>query len=325
MEIKIGTIDFSVGGTKQIDKFPVGIYQDLDLFLDLTVTITGGTTSGTPVAGGAFKIIRNMFIVKNGKTLKQIDGEGLKIKNLVDNKKTAYSRDLQSGDIGSYSVQTSLEWNFESEYLLDEQVEVPADVDDSGNEIFETISQQKLTALPVKQEDSVQLVVEWGTLSDLLSGGDRTVTVSGNMTVVARILEGYSFDLFRLVSRDSDIEEANVAVQNDWRKKLPQSGDLQRLFIYHSAGDAGLSRVKIYADTSNLLFDVPAAQLKQKAAKDTGVDLPSGWFLVDLNSEGKISKGLLTRQYALVEIALDVSTNGNIEIYVDDIVAQEAL
>jgi len=312
-EIKVGSIDYASGQIKNFDDFVLSdLYQDLSLRVNLSLVISGGTTSGTPVVGGSYGIIKNLYVILGGKTIKSIDGAGLRIKNFIDDKKDIESNDLSSGNAGTYAINCNLEWNFESEFLGEDKKIYSVDGEDVE------VRDKDITTLN-PNGNTLAIKIEWGTTTDLITGGDRTLALTGTLDVVSRVRDDVPIGILKVYQRDSDIQISAVPISDDYRKKLPQGGVLQRL-LFKFDNDTDVSQIRIYANDSTLLYYFDTAQLKGKNKHDNQIDLPSGWFLLDFNPAGDIDGGIDSDDYSKIEVSLKLVAQSDVEIYIDDII-----
>lgn len=205
---KQGYIDYSSGNLKTFSIANDNLLNKISLRLKADITISGGTTSGSVVSFSPVTFLQRIELVLNGKdTIVSISGKDLFVLNQIETSRANELITLASGDAQSNSmIYSTINIDFR---LLNTLV-------------------PNLTVLNARLFDDITLKLTWGTTADLISGGDRSITVNDMKLWVTTEEETTQFTTpNNVLKKIATIEQVITASGN-------QTIDLPRGAIYHN-------------------------------------------------------------------------------------------
>jgi hypothetical protein len=304
-ERKVGTIAFA-NSTFGVDLFgpngglPLLVYEYWILRLTGTLTISGGTTNGTPVVENPRTLIKAVQVVVTGltgDTFIDIPMTDLVIlTNFIGRRPGIAPQEtaVTSGAIGAT--------NFVGEYYL------PFALEDMTNPYRGFFASNRYA--------QVRLRILWGTTTDLVSGGDRTLALT--VTGVDVWVREYSFDTrFEsntdyLLHQRVNVKQVsiNAAAQTNFDIEIPRTASFLRGVLIKQYTDnpetpittliGNEQQVTLIYNDNDRKFEFTWNQLIRKNREDYAplnpaggpFAFPTGYAFVDLTpGEGRGASG----------------------------------
>jgi hypothetical protein len=190
---------------------------DIILFIAGRLTIAGGAVSGAAVEDNPFTILKNIAL-KNGSTaLLNIRGEMLKMLNYYDYGVSPVEVPVASGNIGVYDFSGMLKLNVQ---------------------MLRTIAPESLS-LEMWKKDDLLVELTFGTVEDLVLGGDRTKTLSA-VTVSVSTNEETSrkFPYPQYPEKRLSYQERTLAANftGEVKFEIPRGNQVRRIQVIHLDG-----------------------------------------------------------------------------------------
>ena len=259
-------------------------YRSLTLRLAGSITVAGGSTSGTPYLAGCAKLINRVSIRRDGKdTVVDLTGEDLYILNKMLYKTAVQELNLPNGDANAnQAVNVTLRVPFEN--LL-------------GIKPFDTLLQSVGLS-------SLDMIIEVNSAaSAVIDGGDRTVSVGTTaftLTVTSDEETGvanFNFGNIRLYKAQS---VAPAGASNAFQIKPISVGNMYKgfLLITKAAATAGdldsavVDNIKLKSGSESFV-DVKASTIQGENKIDQQLEsLIAGVYYLDLMPDGRLNAAL---------------------------------
>jgi hypothetical protein len=284
-------------------------YRSLSLRLAGSITVSGGSTSGTPFAAGCSKLISRVTIRRDGKdSIVDLTGEELHILNSYLYKSAVDQTNLANGDAATnQAVNTTLKVPFEN--LL-------------GIKPFDTLLQSVGLS-------SLDMIIEINSAaSAVIDGGDRTVAVGSTtftLTVTSDEETGvanFNFGNIRLYKAQS---VSPAGASSAYQIKPISVGNYYKGFLMitkvaATAGDLDstlATNVKLQSGSETF---INAKGLVIRGENKTALQLASliaGVYYIDLMPDGRLNATLdVTPQSGRqsLELEIDVAKAGSIDV-----------
>lgn len=249
-----------------------------------SITISGGTTSGTVKDSNPLQFIRSIEVRREGKdTLMKISPDILHRINQIFYGTRPDISGLANGDA---QANTAVRGSFIIPF-----------------EVLKGIS-PKDTFLKAGGLSSLDLIVDVGAASDLVQGGDRTIAVGTTaFTVIVETLEEIGLENFIFGDmKQYLVAEPEIAASSDnfQIKPIPVGNEYYAFVLVAKAdnilNNSIINRIKLKSG-SEVFFDVDADSLKYDNKRQFGIEtFPDGYYVLFLTPDGLLNSTLDTRQ-----------------------------
>ena len=264
-----------------------------------TLTISGGTTSGTPLDNMNF--IKDIEVILDGKnSIKNFDGLGIVEKNRLMHGLAITPTPVASGDAAAYSFRSPFVIHFEG-------IRNKSPID---------------TLLNARHFKEILLKISFGSSADFITGGDRTLALTNTMVNVIsedtitpdvkffQNTETYSTFTIAAVGENSPIElPKNGLIRRIWMKTLTTGGAVSDSIINYVDIQTNLG----YFPFKKFYFDM----LKDYNEMMFGIRPSTGWACIDFTSEGSRKFMLNANAYSKVDLIVNATAAGSMLIYYD--------
>lgn len=312
---KIGSIDYAAGGQKFLNlpkDFP---YLGLNLRLTGRLTISGGTTSGTPWEENPMTLIERIRVygTKLGGAVEVVNIDAATLVNGIVNPFKGTKQELMavsSGAAAAYDFAADIEVPLHSLGLVEEAI--------IGS------------SLPAHIFDELTLEIKWrdGSQSNgggLISGGDRALALTAygstsgvpSISVVGKQLQSIDFSVFRpglsKIYKKTLVTEAIESA----RKEPLNKGSFYRTLLFKAFTDANerplsnsfLNNVRLLI-SGNAKEDWPFNQLQAENKGEFNLEVVNkGYGIIDFCQSGDPSTMLDTTMFAVMGISLETELN----------------
>lgn len=302
---KLGSIAWGENEVKSFDLPRNYAYQKLLLYLTASITVAAG--GATAFAEGAWKLIKNISIVGNGKdVIWYIDGAAL-----------ARYGHLFRGVVSASAVPNAegAAQAMNSFMILD----------------FAMLRSIKPidTILNAFAYSTLELRITWGSKSDMYSANTANVTINSaklNLETLESIgnqggMIAKVFTLEKEVTATSSDFSLSIPVRNAYR------GFLIRAEVDGNPSDAVINSLKIASGADTFVF-TDWAVLRNDNKLDFDLEtMPTGYAFVDFCPDGYLSEALATQKMANLDIVFDVAKQvgtNKITVYPVELVTKAA-
>ena len=249
-----------------------------------SVTISSGTTSGTPKTASPCQILGNFEVRRDGKdTLFRMPAENAYITNKIFYGTAGAISGLASGDAQSNTAVYA-------------EIIIPFEVLKGVSPIDTLVKAGGLSSL--------DLLVNVGAAADMVSGGDRTIAVGSTaFTLVVETLE--ELGLENWVFGDMKqylVSSADVSASSDnfQIKPIPVGNEYYAFILRARAENLDLNtiinRIKLKSG-SEVFFDVDATSLQYSNKRDFQIESwPAGYHVLMLSRDGLLNSCLDVRK-----------------------------
>lgn len=257
------------------------------------LTISGGAASGTVVDGAPVSLLKKIEVKLNGQdTVKTFTGFQRWLKNkyylsLIDGEEQV---GITSGDIGVYSFYSEIRIPF-------------ALIRGVARDSF-LLNTPQLTGL--------QLSISYGDETNLISGGDRTLAISGCKTTVY----GRGVETVGVFSRSQEGYLHNVVSSANTRleiRDLPRGSQLKNLMLLvvdnGVRDNALINNIKVMYQGNNSIVDLPFNVVRNKNVEAFNIShsyLEDGIAIIDFDIDG-LMENLVDTSLGEIHLELDVN------------------
>lgn len=289
------------------------VFQDMILNMQAQMDISGGTTSGTVTAEQPFNLIRGVRLEANSPgrptvaEIKNADFAALATLERIMNGTTAQNTALANGDVQAATI-------------IDAKVELPFYIPRCKSPFSAALNCHELASL--------DLVIDWGSETDLVTGGDRTEALTNiSCQVSAREwlsqeanAAKYAVNLTRYMEFTGLSQ--NSAYLVDLKRGLPIRGLLIKQFTRaagtypHVLVNSVINALKVEVNgipkfefasngTANSGWNLLRSENKRIYSLETQL---SGYAFIDFLEDGDLSGLIKTAEYTSINLSLDINT-----------------
>ncbi len=256
----------------------VSLYHKIQLRGKIDVTISGGSTSGTPTEHNPLAIIKRIDLQGDGSiNLYQASGTDIFVENYIDNQLFSELVGLASGDAQANTLLFfTIDLNFEMKRKIAEL--------------------RLATILNATVYENLELKITFGNPDDLITGGDRAIVINSfivNVSVTEETdLTGEIVPLPTMLRKRSFLRNDNILLSDANDIELSRGTFYNRLLI--SALDNGLysnsliNNIQVRIDDNLFPVDEGFNSLRGKAVQQyrlANSALPNGFVMVDFDKD----------------------------------------
>jgi len=259
-ERKVGVMTFADSSVLKLELPRQHVVRRIGINFEGTYTVSGGSADGTIVEDGILNLLKRIEIKANGSdTLKSVSAKALYYKALLED---------GSADVLVQPAMTVGTNTFKVQLYLDM--------------VLKRTIQDEVALLDSRRLTGFDVFVTTGDGSngDVVSGGDRTEVTAGTITVTMEEVVGMVGEYHANIETLFELDLTGSAASTKREIKLTR-GDLYKtlaILVRNNSlrSNALVTNVKLVADGTNTLLDMPWSDLQNGNVRFYGVERVAG-------------------------------------------------
>jgi len=306
---KIPKIMYSADNSAIQEIFCGNLERRLDLFLEGTIVISGGSSSGTVRTDGVVELMKKLTLYRDGSPIKNLTGALAFRKSQLGCGTLGKDVQIANGDAATTNFRCGFQIDFQNE-----------------------LARYPDTLLDLQRDETkIELEVEWGNgnSNDLVNGGDRTkeVTVANTFLRISpqetdQRPEGYEY----LQDNFETITQETYSGTGDQTLVLPKKiGAIYQMLVRCTSSnepvDTVLSTLSLVVDGNDYrLREIDHEQLQDVGKRNRMLETwPTGYYLIDLMPDGIQSQAIDSDNAKSITLELNLAAAGTVEVLLSSI------